>query len=309
MPQVVETSFVGRHDGAVDLQVPFGQGLVGVLVLVDHEPKRPGPGAMVGADVIGPHVLHPANQLLAQPRVGAARKQNPRTTSGCFADAVPELPRFFLELLYQAVVREVEVGGLGDRRQLVPRDGGRLGLGDLIKLYERLPHAISVDDGVVELILGDLDAEEVLKKPRGQANLLRPGLHGKGVIPALGQLHDMNRLDLAQKLVHLLLAVAGRLGKHPIGEVEERALVGHGQPVTGLDQRAQGLGQPGLGLQDPLLAVAAEPYGNGPRSVDQLGRGIGTEGPHDLLPPLFYLVKRQEGVSPLLIVSLEVLRQ
>ena len=141
---------------------------------------------MVGAHVIGPHVLHPADQLLAQPRVGTARKKNPRAASGRLADAIPELPRLFLELLYQAVVREVEVGGLGDRRQLVSRDGGGLGLGDLVKLYERFPHAISVDDGVVELVLGDLDAEEVLQEPRGQANLLPPGLQSKGVIPALG---------------------------------------------------------------------------------------------------------------------------
>ena len=105
----------------------------------------------------------------------------------------------------------------------------------------------SVDHGRLTLLLVapcDLAPQRLLRH-RGAQGLLQPpgqaldlrlplphGLLGDG----LGQLHDVRGPETVHQLVHLLLAVAGRLPHHQVAEVEVGTGVGQGEAVAGLDQ-------------------------------------------------------------------------
>ena len=307
--QVVKTRRVGRHDGAVDLQVAFRQSTVRVTRLIHHELLRPGPGTVVRTDVVRPHLLQAADGLLPYARRGAACDEHAGPAPGVLPNAAFELPRDVLDLLHQVVVSEVEVHGLRHGADLVAGDRRRLGLCHLVEPHKGPPDAVAVDNGVVQFLLRDLHVEELFQKTRRRVHLLRPGVQSHRLIPSLGQVQDMHGLKGVHELVHLLLAVAGRLGQDAVGEEKVRALIRHRHAVAGLDQRAQRPGQHGLRLGDALLALAAEPHGDGPGGADQLRGRVGTEGPDDLLAPLLRLVERHERGLAFFVKRLKIFGQ
>ena len=66
------------------------------------------------------------------------------------------------------------------------------------------------------------------------------------LLTSLRQMQHVDGLQLAQQLVHFLLAVAGRFAHDQIGKVGVRALVRHGKAVAGLDEQAQVCGKVSL---------------------------------------------------------------
>ena len=102
---------------------------------------------------------------------------------------------------------------------LAPRQRRRVQLGELVEVRHHAALLVAQGDLTPQRLLRHHRAQGLLQPP-GQALDLRPplphGLLGDG----LGQLHDVCGPETVHDLVHLLLAVAGRLPHHQIAEVK-----------------------------------------------------------------------------------------
>ena len=128
-----------------------------------------------------------------------------------------------------------------------------------------------------------------------------PAVHGDALLGLpVGQLDDVDGLEIRQHLIHLLLAVAGGLAYHQIGEVEEGTLVRLGEAVAGLDEGTQVPGQILLGVGDGLIRHGTQAHHCGAHGTGQLLGEVGAEGTHHRYALLFQLLDGQKGVSPLI---------
>ena len=125
----------------------------------------------------------------------------------------------------------------------------------------------------------------------------------------MGQLHDVGLLNFVQQLEHLLLAVAGGLTHHQVGEVEVGAGIGQGKTVAGLDQGTQVPGQIGLGGGDGLIGEGAQTHGQSAGGIDQLDGNEGAEHADDLGTLVLQFLHAQEAGLPGLRVGLKICRQ
>ena len=116
---------------------------------------------------------------------------------------------------------------------------------------------------------------------------------------AVGQFDNVDGLELGEQLVHLLLAVAGRLADDEIGEVEEWALIRLGKAVARLDERAQVARQILFRVGNGLVGDGAQSHhGSAHRVRDLLGQ-IRAEHADDRRSLILELLDGQEGVAAL----------
>ena len=154
-------------------------------------------------------------------------------------------------------------------------------------------------DLVADGLLGDGGLEAPLQFLLEPDDL--PAVHGDALLGLpVGQLDDVDGLELSQHLIHLLLTVAGGLAYHQIGEVEEGTLVHLGEAVAGLDEGTQVPGQILLCIGDGLIRYGAQAYHCGAHGTGQLLGEVGAEGTHHRHALLLQLLDGQEGVSPLI---------
>jgi hypothetical protein len=103
-------------------------------------------------------------------------------------------------------------------------------------------------------------------------DFLMPEAKGVRFSSRIGQVHKMERFDAPQKLVHLFLAVAGRLSDQKIACREKRACIGNSIAIARFNQRAQ-VGRKGpLRIGDrffPLAAKADWYRSSGPHNLNR----------------------------------------
>ena len=100
------------------------------------------------------------------------------------------------------------------RQVLQPQQG----LGDLVVQVDLVADGLLGDGGLKAPLQFLLEPDDL------------PAVHGNALLGLpVGQLDDVDGLELSQHLIHLLLAVAGGLAYHQIGEVEEGTLVRLGE--------------------------------------------------------------------------------
>jgi hypothetical protein len=152
---------------------------------------------------------------------------------------------------------------------------------------------------VADGLLGDGGLEAPLQLLLEPNDL--PAVHGDTLLGLpVGQLDDVDGLEIRQHLIHLLLAVAGGLAHHQIGEVEEGTLVRLGEAVAGLDEGTQVPGQILLGVGDGLIRHGTQAHHRSAHGTGQLLGEVGAEGTHHRYALLLQLLDGQKGVSPLI---------
>ena len=310
LTDVVPAALVGAHHRAVDVEILHSKSVVHVRIgLVHLLHLFPDAVAGVKGHHVGPQLLHGPDDLLPYARVGAAGDQQAGPAGGQLVPArlplLQHLRRPGLDDVAPLVQVEGEAARVHTGAHLIAAHGGRVQLAQLQVAEHHVPLPVLPPDGLADVILGDGDAVKGLQLLLEGDDLVPPEGEG-GFIPAVGQLHDIGVLDLLEQLEHLLLAVAGGLAHHKVGEVEVGAGIGEGKAVAGLDEGAQVPGQVGLGCGDGLLGEGAQPHGQGPRRVHQLGGHKGAEHAHHPGALVLELLHAQKARLPGLSIGLKV---
>ena len=157
-------------------------------------------------------------------------------------------------------------------------------------------HRVSERDGGRKLFVGDRGAAELFQPLLERRDLMFPELEAQRVFPALRQLHHVRGAQLAQQLVHLLLAVAGGLADDQVTEVEVGTGVGEGESIAGFYERAEVARQVLFRRGDRFFAGAAQRDGDAARGVDQLPRRKRAVGADHGTPRLFQLFYSHRAV-------------
>ena len=112
---------------------------------------------------------------------------------------------------------------------------------------------------------------------------------------AVGEFHDVDRLEFSQELVHFFLAVAGSFSYDQIGKIEEGALICEGKAVAGFDKGAEIAGEIPLCILDGFIRGGAQTHHAGPHCHGDLLGEVGAEHTDHwdtVIFQLFYMEKR-----------------
>ena len=130
-------------------------------------------------------------------------------------------------------------------------------------------------------VIGDL--ETVFQEVAKLRQLGVPVVQGIGVVGLLRQFEDVDRPRLGHQLIHLLLAVAGRLAHHQVGHFQERIRLQQMVAEGRLDQRAEIGGQMFFGGGNRFGRAAAKTDRHAAGRHDQLaGRELAEDAHHPL---------------------------
>ena len=298
----LEAVLVRGHAGAADVEVAVGDCLVDVVgVLVDQLVDRFGAAAVFVADDVAAVGLDALDHLHRVAADGAAGDQDARALfDGAAALLVLGLDAFGqgVDLVDGLAAVKLKVGAVQHRVQVGACHRRRVQLHQLIEVAQGQAVLVGKVHLLAQLFLGDLDAEFFFQLVFEGDDLLAPELAAHRGL-AVWQLHDVGILDLAEHLVHLLLAVAGGLADNQVGEVEEGALLGLGKAVAGFDQRAEVARQVLLRFRDGLVGEGAQADRDGAGGHDDLGGGVGAEGADKGDVLLLDFVGVQEGIAAL----------
>ena len=298
----LEAVLVRGHAGAADVEVAVGDCLVDVVgVLVDQLVDRFGSAAVFVADDVAAVGLDALDHLHRVAADGAAGDQDARA----LFDGAAALLVLGLDALGQGVdlvdglaAVKLKVGAVQHCVQVGACHRRRVQLHQLIEVAQGQAVLVGQMYLFAQLFLGDLDAEFFFQLVFEGDDLLAPELAAHRRL-AVWQLHDVGILDLAEHLIHLLLAVAGGLADNQVGEVEEGALLGLGKAVAGFDQRAEVARQVLLRFRDGLVGEGAQADRDGAGGHDDLGGGVGAEGADKGNVLLLDFVGVQEGIAAL----------
>ena len=94
---------------------------------------------------------------------------------------------------------------------------------------------------------------------------------------AVGQLNNMDGLELSQHLVHLLFAVAGCLAYNQVGKIKEGTFIRLGKAIAGLDEGTEVSGQVLFSIGYGLICNRAEAHNGGAHGIGNFPGKISTE--------------------------------
>ncbi len=311
---VLHAAPVGRHDGAVDVQVAVGDGTQDVVgVLVDHHAGGALAGAVVHADHRAAVGLDRLADLVDDAADRAAGDEDALGVrrDGPLAGVVGRLARGHRVLDLRREVVNVEVERAREHRahELDAAHRRRL-LGLQLEHAElRRTQAVAATSCGAQVVVGDGDAVEPLEALLEQAALFAPALALVGTLAALRQVQDVHRLEVGEQLIHLLFAVAGGLADDQIREVREGALLRVGEAVGRLDERAEVRRQDLLGVGDDLVGRAAQAHRRGTGRVDDLHGRVAAQHAHQAISRLLEVFDADKRGLALLVELLERARQ
>ena len=257
----VEAAGVGRHAGTGDIDISLCQSLVYVgICLVYQLVYRSCTAAVLIAYDYAAVFFDSANDL-------GCRTSDGRT---CEQDALAAFILlgiiFVLDLLCQSSYIscclghvETELNTVEDLMHFHTAHGRGIHLLQAIELLKSLALLVYDMDRLADIIFCDGCIKLLFENALKALDLFLEELCAHLTL-LVGELEDMNILELCKHLIHLLLAVACCLADDKIGEIEEGALVGLGKAVARLDKGAKVAGQILLGIGNCFACLGAEAF-------------------------------------------------
>ena len=272
---------VGRHDGAVHVQIAAGQDVQGIPLFFHVQQDFLVTGAVVDTDHAGTAFFQQLHDFVRPHTRGDACQQD---TGSIWSHSRRGVLQFRVDGLQQAdgllIVRH-ERGPKTDVQQIETPQGRRTPAGQIQHLFQGLTQAGRQIHGSPQLLFRYLDAKVLFQTGHQQGVLLPPVGMGAFILD-LRKLQDHHGLVGSQEFIHFFLAVTGGIRHHDVGSRQIGAAILQGKAEAALDQGTQTARQHLFRHRDGVLLRTAQRDRYGTRRKGDLQRGIDAELPHHL---------------------------